>query len=214
MTPPYLAQAYSYSKRAIAPALRRNVPLPEDDLFDGNDSLFKELLKETRIYGEYGCGKSTLWVAENTDAMIRSAETALEWFERISAAVDSKSTKIRLEWIDLGPVEPWGYPKTYEKRHRIRDYLNSIWKNENEKPDTVLIDGRFRVACFLNSLLHARPGTRILFDDYTHRSRYHVVEEFIRPARVCGRQALFVVPTSLDIARAEGELNKFEYVME
>lgn len=41
-----------------------------------------------------------------------------------------------------------------------------------------MIDGRFRVACFLYSLLCAETGTVILFDDYSLRFRYHLVEDF------------------------------------
>ena len=31
-------------------------------LFRGDDSLFKKIIKNTNIYGEYGCGNSTKWV--------------------------------------------------------------------------------------------------------------------------------------------------------
>ena len=33
-------------------------------------------------------------------------------------------------------------------------------------PDLILIDGRFRVCCFLSSLKYGNVGTKILFDDY------------------------------------------------
>ena len=49
-------------------------------------------------------------------------------------------------------------------------------------PDLVLVDGRFRAACFLASLLFARPGAVILFDDYVDRPFYHTVEAFGTPA--------------------------------
>jgi hypothetical protein len=39
----------------------------------------------------------------------------------------------------------------------------------NVKPDLVLINSRFRLACFMHSLLAADPGTPLLFDDYTNR---------------------------------------------
>ena len=34
--------------------------------------------------------------------------------------------------------------------------------------DCVLVDGRFRVCCFLTSLKNAEQGTRIIFDDYVY----------------------------------------------
>ena len=54
----------------------------------------------------------------------------------------------------------------------------------------VLIDGRFRVACFLFSLLNAKKDSIIIFDDYMNRSEYHVVEEVLPKYEKCGRQVV------------------------
>lgn len=62
------------------------------------------------------------------------------------------------------------------------------------RPDLVLIDGRFRVACFMATLLFAQPGCRILFDDYGDRPDCIVVERFVKPSSMAGRVAEFVVP--------------------
>lgn len=48
----------------------------------------------------------------------------------------------------------------------------------------VLVVGRFRVACFVYSLLCAQTRTIILFDDYANREHYHAVEEFSRPRHI------------------------------
>jgi len=77
------------------------------------------------------------------------------------------------------------------------------------KPDLVVIDGRFRVACFLHSLLAAEAGTPILFDDYTNHPRYHLVEEFCPIEQSEGRQALFSVPAELDRETIGRELEGF-----
>jgi hypothetical protein len=37
-------------------------------------------------------------------------------------------------------------------------------------PDTILVDGRLRVACTLESLLHVDRATIILVDDYADRN--------------------------------------------
>ena len=103
----------------------------------------------------------------------------------------------------------WGYPSTYRHRHRFRNYVHSPWQHSPVKPDLVLIDGRFRVACFLHSLLTAEAGTPILFDDYTNRPHYHLVEEFCPIEQTEGRQALFRVPEELDRERIGKELEGF-----
>ena len=78
----------------------------------------------------------------------------------------------------------------------------------------ILIDGRFRVACFLYSLINAKEGSIIIFDDYTDRAHYHVVEEVIEVYENCGRQAIFKAPKVLNKQLAEELLNNFTYVFD
>jgi len=87
--------------------------------------------------------------------------------------------------------------------------VHSPWQHGSVKPDLVLIDGRFRVACFLHSLLAAEPGTPILFDDYSNRPHYHLVEESYPIEQTEGRQALFRVPAELDREVIGRELEGF-----
>jgi len=55
----------------------------------------------------------------------------------------------------------------------------------------VLVDGRFRVACVLESLLSLSPlsETQILLDDYVGRPEYAVVEEYA-DVKIVGRMAV------------------------
>ena len=68
------------------------MPYKLTKLFDGDDSLFKDLLKNSKNYGEYGCGLSTEWVLNNTNANILSVDSSKEWIDKIS----SKNTLIKL----------------------------------------------------------------------------------------------------------------------
>lgn len=184
----------------------------ENQLFDGDDALFKELVNQVNFYGEYGVGQSTVWVSKNCSAHVYSVDTSKEWIDTVKSKL-TPSKKFDIEWVDLGVLGDWGYPRTYEKRDDFHKYVESIWTKEN-KPELVLIDGRFRVCCFLYSLIHGSPGTKVIFDDYTNRPNYHVIEEFITPLKTNGRQALFVVPETLDIENVESVLNQFLYVMD
>jgi hypothetical protein len=70
------------------------------------------------------------------------------------------------------------------------------WEYANQKslkPDLILVDGRFRVACFLYSLLCAETNTTILFDDYTERPEYFIVEKFCKLDHTVGRMGFFKV---------------------
>ena len=72
--------------------------------------------------------------------------------------------RITIEAIDLCELGDWGHTTTYRHRNRFRDYVHSPRQHGSMKPDLVLINGRFRVACILHSLLAAQPGTPILFE--------------------------------------------------
>ena len=55
----------------------------------------------------------------------------------------------------------------------------------------ILVDGRFRVGCFLAAMTRIRRPTRLLFDDYAKRDYRLVVERFQRPAAMIDRMAVF-----------------------
>jgi hypothetical protein len=178
-----------------------NINLPENlqkdiaatTLFDGDDGLFKDLIKSSEVYFEYGCGKSTEYVFRHTSASIFAVDTSKDWVEKISGLKsEGDADRLSLNWVDVGEVGNWGSPTTFRLRKNFITYAELLWMKKS-KPDLVLIDGRFRVLCFLTSIKFAPVGTKVLFDDYTNRPFYHVVEEFSKKLDTCGRQALFEV---------------------
>ena len=106
-------------------------------------------------------------------------------------------------------------PGSLRIRRLFRAYTDYLWIHEN-KPDVVLIDGRFRVSAFLTCLKNADAGTSIIFDDYTIREYYQVVEEFAPRVETCGRQCLFVAPGAgdLDLERLDREIAAFRFVID
>tara|TARA_Y100000817_G_scaffold313176_1_gene308691 strand:- start:1185 stop:1883 length:699 start_codon:yes stop_codon:yes gene_type:complete len=193
--------------------LSRFIPQIESSiLFAGDDKLFKQILVDSKCYGEYGVGHSTKWVYKNTYAKILAVDTSYNWAKRTEKELNFDK-RVHINWADVGPVRGLGRPKNYDYRDNFDQYTSSIW-NRQEKPDVVLIDGRFRVACFLNSLLNADPNTIILFDDYINRPHYHIVEEFLKPTQSCGRQACFVVPKTLNKDKIKEMYNQFLIVMD
>jgi len=184
---------------------------PKKKLFDGTDNIFVNNLTNDIIYGEYGCGLSTEYVLKNYSFPIYSVDSSKTWVNKFNKYQDRKNFKICS--IELGEIGDWGYPLSYNNRKNFNKYFNFIWK-QKDKPNFVLIDGRFRVACFLTTLLNANVGTKIVFDDYPHRKHYHIVEEFILPVSINKRQALFIVDenVSLEFEKIKFELNNFTYV--
>jgi len=222
IAPPFLIELLRKIKSIYCNT--RGNPFDESDapLFDGHDASFKKLVSTCKVYGEYGCGQSTQWVYLNSHAHIYSVDSSLEWAESIinmfpRAREDNESVtgRLHIHWVDMGKTGNWGRPVSYEKRRNFSDYTDWIW-HQNVKPDLVLIDGHFRVACFFTSILYSSPGTQIIFDDYMDRPEYHLVEEFIPKAQMSGRQALFIVPLLNKEERhsIENILEKFRYVMD
>ena len=182
------------------------------EAFDSQDEDFKFYLNKSKVYGEYGMGNSTKLAIEKK-LIIYSVDTDLSWVSYCKSQDTSKSNK--LIWVDLGEVKNWGFPNSYEKIKNIDNYLNFIWQ-QNFKPDLVLIDGRFRVACFLTCLKYADEGTLIIFDDYVERKIYHIVERFIYPFQNNSRQSFFRVTKNnkSQIDEIDELISHFKYVMD
>ena len=181
-------------------------------LFDGDDSEFKKAALSARVIGEYGAGASTVWAINCTSAEVVTVESSPDWSKKVELQV-SYSPRLHMTAVDLGPLGPWGRPNSYERRSEFQRYIYGIWE-QSLLPDVVLIDGRFRVACFLASALSATQFTQSFFDDYVDRAEYHVVEEIMKPVRFCGRQAIFEVDELENRPKAENLLMSFTHVMD
>ncbi len=186
--------------------------IAQERLFDGDDAAFVRLVANARVYGEYGVGGSTRYVHDHGSATILAVDSSRHWIETVGAGL-RQASRLDLRWVDLGETGAWGRPRDYGARARFIDYATSIW-TRGAKPDLVLVDGRFRVCCFFNSLLRADPGTMLVFDDYRDRPQYRVIEEFVPVLEFCGRQAIVRVPETLDREAIGREADRFLYVMD
>jgi hypothetical protein len=54
-------------------------------------------------------------------------------------------------------------------------YHVQVWRRLAASPDAVLIDGRFRIACLLQAIVHGKPDCLLLFHGFTDRPDYQVV---------------------------------------
>lgn len=145
---------------------------------------------------EYGSGASTVIAAEMPDKTIFSVESDKFWarnLRRYLASADFPSRPV-VQYADIGKTGKWGRPVDDSGWRRWHLYPSSVWDLPGFKhPDCVLIDGRFRVACFYMVLIRAEKPVTVLFDDYTHRAYYRSVEKLRKPAEYCGRMARFDV---------------------
>jgi len=176
-----------------------------------------ELLRSTygitRVILEYGSGGSTILASEQPGKLIFSVESDRNWSIRLQAEIDARDlpSPAHLCHVDIGPTGDWGRPVSSDAWTRFHRYPLAIWDEPFfRQPDVVLIDGRFRPACFMAVLLRTRKPVTVLFDDYTTRPVYHSVEAFLTPSEIVGRVAVFEVsPRNWDASESTALMDHF-----
>ncbi len=156
--------------------------------------LVRKLYAEVDVVLEYGSGGSTFIAAEVTKRKVFSVESDKDWAEALSQSVKHHFPKkeVHIHHADIGPTKEWGHPKNPRAFQQFPGYPLSVWDlPEFEHPDLVLIDGRFRAACFLTVLFKITKPTTVLWDDYIDRFAYHEVEDLAKPVEMVGRMARF-----------------------
>lgn len=175
--------------------------------------LLKKVIITSKNYLEFGTGGSTIFTLENSSADIVSVDTHQLWLDHMKKyRIISKNLGKRLELIkvDIGPTKNWGFPINTENRCSFPDFSSAVFLNNSTSFDTVLIDGRFRVACTLKSILHLQSvnGLRILIHDYSFRSAYHIVEEFLHVVESADSLFVFGIKKNVDLDKIK---NLYEY---
>ena len=174
--------------------------MPKDAL-----SAFRQHLLGSKALLEYGAGGSTAYAASMGINNIISTDSSKVWLESVRSAIQNSGSTVNLHLIhsDIGEIIEWGRPKDRSHIASFHQYPIRAWnlaRSLDLKPDLVLIDGRFRVACFCASLIFASEETIILFDDYVERPHYHVVESVCKIISKHDRMAEFKCPADLDYA--------------
>lgn len=153
-----------------------------------------------KVILEYGSGGSTV-LAARLNKRVFCVESDPDWAAMVRGYLVSEGLHrdVTLHHVDIGPTKRWGKPKRYSRLSSLKylRYSRSIWAEAGfREPDVILIDGRFRVGCFLACLARVKKPTLILFDDYFDRDWYARVEEYQEPTEKVGRMAVFQVDES------------------
>lgn len=150
-------------------------------------------LNESSSFFEFGCGGSTKVVASFGPQNLRvtSVDSSKEWIEKVledetcKAKVANGTMLIR--HVDIGPVGPYGHPAQTVQDSRGGWYVYSrAISTIGGEYDTVLVDGRFRVACVLSTIL-AQPSAKVLVHDFLEPSHYPHYRPLLDVAEVVQR---------------------------
>jgi len=153
-----------------------------------------ERLKATKLYLEFGSGGSTL-LANRLGVPSVTVESDRYYAAAVRKVLPSPEKALILT-PPMGITGEWGMPVFGKGRKGPRYVRAPFDEFQDGFPDLIFVDGRYRVACVLESARQAARAHRtatVLMDDYERRPHYHVLEEHLgRPERV-GRGAIFSV---------------------
>jgi len=178
-----------------APLQRPELTLPAAEA-----AAYAEAVASASVVLEFGSGGSTVLAAE-AGAEVWSVESDRGWALAMQAyfAAHPSPRSVTIHYADIGPTKKWGRPVDESAIARWPDYPQGIWGLMGDShPDLVLIDGRFRLACFMTVAHRISRPVRLFFDDYEPRKTYHAAAEISEPLRMIGRMAEFyLTPTQL-----------------
>jgi len=172
------------------------VPAFQLTLPDEAARAYETACSSAQVVLEYGSGGSTFAALRAGAQFVMSVESDSAWSDRIAGALAAEFSADRflVHHADIGPTKAWGQPANRSGYRRYHLYATAIWDHPQFRhPDVVLIDGRFRVACFLTTMIRCTRPVTVLFDDYIDRKYYHWIEELVPCDEMIGRMARFTV---------------------
>ncbi|MFZ5674785.1 MAG: hypothetical protein ACOZAM_17660 [Pseudomonadota bacterium] len=177
-------------------------------------SLFSGFVRCARRYVEFGSGASTVLAAELAGDSVTTFDSSKHWLDRVAENCRVCATRLtpKLTFIDIGETENWGFPKGEATRARWPEYHASMWDDPAvARGDLYLVDGRFRVACFIQVMLHAGEGAFVAFHDYASRPHYHDAARIGREVVRVHDLSIFVRSEDFDPEAARNLLATYAY---
>jgi hypothetical protein len=158
---------------------------------DREAHLFEGFLRASNSYVEFGSGGSTVLAASLVRGPVISVDSSQEWLDKVREAVPQNGN-LQLHYVDIGQVGEWGSPVGHSARDRWPAYSTDVWSRPGARSaDCYLIDGRFRVACFCETLANAPIGSIILIHDFD-RPYYQKVVPLTRRVAQIDKLSVFV----------------------
>jgi len=165
-------------------------PLLDDD----TGPWLAERLKSTKLYLEFGSGGSTM-LANRLGIPSITVESDRFYAAAVRGALPSPQLATVLT-PDMGLTGPWGMP-LFARETKGQRYVGAPFDVLSDRfPDFIFVDGRYRVACVLESARQAAAAeatATVLLDDYEGRPAYHVLEQYLGKPELIGRAARFVI---------------------
>lgn len=172
-------------------------------------NLFLCFIRNSTSYLEFGTGGSTFVASQNVKESIISVDSSQEWLDKVMTACTGSKVVPKLIYVDIGKVGDWGVPLEREKMETWPRYHENVWEiGESANADLIMVDGRFRVACFAQAVLRGKRSAIIGIHDFNSRPQYHCVRDMAR--EIASVESLsFFQPRDDARERAENILKHF-----
>lgn len=204
---------------------------PNPQMPDSQIEEFKKIVKSKKVsfYLEYGSGGSTILAAKLGIDRIITVETDKVFLDAVISHLKDCKGIVPLH-SNIGLTTSYGYPlfdlkkkrhfsygapfliskKKWEKHASLPwDFINKNYPGES--PDLILIDGRFRVASVLISLMNLEnDATILILDDY--RDHYKGIEPYIDNIEwIEERSICFTRKLNFDYDACLNDYNRYRY---
>ena len=186
----------------------------------GELNLLHGEINSCKHYLEFGAGDSTIYAAgvpsvESIDSIESSPQYVSDHLLNNNLIHNAMERGVlTFHTIDIGETVEWGCPKDSSKRHLWPNYSMSVFTKESEH-DLAFVDGRFRVACVLNSILNTPPECKILIHDFWNRPQYHVLLDFLNVEERADTMGLFSKrEREVDEERIQILIEEYQYIWE
>lgn len=187
-------------------------------LLTENERLFFILiLRTSKKYLEFGMGGSTLLAFKTLSIeKIVSVEHNFDWFKNISnfdGINNQIGKRIFLNFINLGKLKN-NYPLK-ENINNFSIYSNQIFQKYENDYDFVFIDGIFRVASALQTILNCQNDVKIMLHDMNYNLKYHILYKYLEVVYSIDTMVLFCIKKNINIEEVKKDYeiykNKPEY---
>ena len=146
-------------------------------------SLFAKWLPHGGNALEFGCGGSTRFFFERGIFHLTSVEGDTVWGQSVltDPFLSFFIHKERLQFIlpKIGPVGKHSMPVGPPTPLWLK-YHSAVWDIfDCNALDFILIDGRFRLACAIQSIVHCPQKPIVFIHDFWNRKEYHPILNFM-----------------------------------
>lgn len=162
-------------------------------MYAEEEALLTCFVRNASSYVEFGTGGSTVLASKHVQDRIISVDSSQEWLDLVRLACTDSRVVPELLYMDIGTTGDWGFPTDNKTRDRWPAYHSEVWNIEgSSEADLYLVDGRFRVACFAQAVLHCKPSACIAIHDFASRPAYHRIKEIAREIATAGDLSIFL----------------------